>query len=69
MLSREELHRIIDQLPDNKLPAVSDLLEKIYDEDNEELSQKELEEIRAAQKRIAEGNYDSFDDVFGDLDV
>ncbi len=69
MLNREELHRLIDRLPEDKLPAVSDLLEKIYEIDDEKLSPEELKEIEAAKKRVAKGEFDTFDDVFGDLGV
>ncbi|MCI3922678.1 hypothetical protein MO973_20815 [Paenibacillus sp. TRM 82003] len=66
-ISREELHRIIDQIPENKLPSVEELLTRIYEE--EQLSSKEASEIDAAKKRIVNGEYSTFEDVFGDLNV
>jgi hypothetical protein len=69
MLKREELHRLIDKIPDNKLPAINDLLKKIHKEDSEEISVEESLEIKKAQNRIKNGEYDTFDDVFGNLDV
>ena len=36
-LSREQLHRVIDHLSPEKLPALADLIEKLIDEDDEPL--------------------------------
>jgi len=66
-ISREELQRIINQIPDDKLPSIGDLLIRIYDE--EHIDQDEANEIDAAKKRIADGDHATFEEVFGDLDV
>lgn len=66
-VSREELQRIISQIPDDKLPSIGDLLIRIYEE--EHIDQEEAEEVDAAKKRIADGDYATFEEVFGDLDV
>lgn len=66
-ISREELHRMIDQIPENKLPSIGELLTRIYEE--EQLSAEEASEIDEAKKRIMNGEYATFDDVFGDLNV
>jgi|HigsolmetaGSP11D_1036233.scaffolds.fasta_scaffold50975_1 predicted RNase H-related nuclease YkuK (DUF458 family) len=66
-ISREELHRMIDQIPDDKLPSIEELLNRIYEE--EQISAEEALEIDEAKKRIANGEYATFDDVFGDLNV
>lgn len=64
-ISREELHRIIDQIPENKLPSIEELLTRIYEE--EQISAEEAKEIDAAKKRIMDGKYTTFDDVFRDV--
>lgn len=66
-ISREELHRIINQIPDEKLPSIGYLLIRIYEE--EHIDQEEANEIDAAKKRITDGDYSTFREVFGDLDV
>ncbi|MFD2116312.1 hypothetical protein ACFSTH_08495 [Paenibacillus yanchengensis] len=66
-ITREELHHLINQIPDDKLPAIGDLLSRIYEEEN--IDKEEALEIDAAKKRIANGEYATFDDIFGDLDV
>jgi hypothetical protein len=68
-ISRKELHHIIDKIPENRLPSIEDLLNRIYEEEQEELSVSEATEIDTAKKRMVKGEYATFDDVFGDLDV
>jgi hypothetical protein len=66
-ISREELHHIINQIPDDKLPAIGDLLSRIYEE--EHIDKEEALEIDAAKERMLNGKYATFEEVFGDLDV
>lgn len=66
-ISREELLRIINRIPDEKIPFIRDLLIHIYEE--EHINSDEAKEIDAAKKRIADGDYATFEEVFGDLDV
>lgn len=68
-VSREKLHHIIDQIPENRLPAIEDLLSRIYEEEQEELLAAEAAEINEAKKRIDSGQFSTFEEVFGDLDV
>ncbi|MGI6449065.1 MAG: hypothetical protein ACOX3R_01875 [Desulfitobacteriia bacterium] len=68
-ISREKLHYIIDQIPEERLPSIEDLLNHIYEEEKEELDLSEAREIDVAKKRIINGDYATFEDVFGDLDV
>jgi hypothetical protein len=44
-------------------------LNRIYEEEQEELSVSEAAEIDTAKKCMVKGEYATFDDVFGDLDV
>lgn len=66
-ISREELQRIINQIPDDKLSSIGDLLIHIYEE--EHIDHEEAQEVDAAKKRIADGDYATLEEVFGDLDV
>jgi hypothetical protein len=68
-MSRQELHHIIDSIPENRLPSIEDLLNSIYEEEQEELSSVEATEIDKAKKRVTNGEYVTFDELFGDLDV
>ena len=45
-LSREQLHRVIDDLPADKLPALADLISTLIDEDDEPVGAEELNEYR-----------------------
>ncbi|MCY0900469.1 MAG: hypothetical protein OWU33_16365 [Firmicutes bacterium] len=63
-LSREQLHRVIDDLPADKLPALADLISKLIDEDDEPVSAEELAEYRRIRDEMRRGKTLSFDDVF-----
>ena len=43
-LSREQLHRVIDDLPADKLPALADLIHTLIDEDDEPVGAEDLAE-------------------------
>ncbi len=66
-ISREELHHIINQIPDDKLPSIGDLLTRIYDE--ELIDREEALEIDIAKERMLNGEYATFEEVFRDIDV
>ena len=68
-ISREEIHHIIDQIPENRLPSIEDLLSRIHEEEQEELSLEEATEIDKAKKRMLNGEHCTFEDMFEDLDV
>lgn len=66
-VSREQLHKLIDQLPDDKLPKIGDILVHIYEES--QISKEEEIELDAARERIMNGEFKTFEEVFGDIDV
>lgn len=66
MVSRDELHRIVDQLPEDKLPSLADLLEKLCDEDDAILSVAEAQEIEQARARIESGEYVTLNELLQD---
>lgn len=63
-LSREQLHRVIDDLPADKLPVLADLISKLIDEDDEPVSAQEMGEYRRIRDEMRRGKTVSFDDVF-----
>ena len=64
-LSREQLHRVIDHLPEEKLPALADLIDKLIDEDDEPVSDAEIVEYKRIRQEMRKGDFVSFDEVFG----
>ena len=65
-LSREQLHRVIDHLPSDKLPALDDLIDKLIDDDDEPVTDAEIAEYKRIRQEILRGDTASFDDVFGE---
>ncbi|RIV25910.1 hypothetical protein D2Q93_05760 [Alicyclobacillaceae bacterium I2511] len=65
-LSREQLHRVIDHLPENKLPALADLIDKLIDDDDESVSDAAIVEFKRIRQEMRQGDFVSFDEVFGD---
>lgn len=63
MIDREELHRLVDQLPEDKLPRMRDFFQHLFDEDEWELSEDTKREIDQARKRIRNGEYVTLDDL------
>ena len=63
-LSREQLHRVIDDLPADKLPALADLIHTLIDEDDEPVGAEEVAEYRRIRDEMRRGKTLSFDDVF-----
>ncbi|API93080.1 hypothetical protein J32TS6_13740 [Virgibacillus pantothenticus] len=64
--NREMLHKLIDDLPEDKLPKAADLFEKMIGE--ETVSDEDKKELEIARKEIENGESYSFDEVFGELD-
>ncbi|AUJ24710.1 MULTISPECIES: hypothetical protein [Virgibacillus] len=64
--NREMLHKLIDDLPEDKLPKATDIFEKIIGE--ETVSDEDKKELDIARKEIANGESYSFDEVFGKLE-
>lgn len=65
-LSREQLHRVIDHLPENKLPALADLIDKLIDDDDEPVSDTAIVEYKRIRQDMRQGDFVSFDEIFGD---
>ncbi|UOF89265.1 hypothetical protein LSG31_15305 [Fodinisporobacter ferrooxydans] len=56
-VSREELLRIVEILPEEKLPKLAELLGVVYEEDDEELTEEELKALELAERQYADGEY------------
>ncbi len=65
-LSREQLHRVIDHLPENKLPALADLIDKLIEDDDEPVSDTAIAEYKRIREDMRQGDFVSFDEIFGD---
>jgi len=66
-ISREELHKAIERLPNERLQEALDYL-RVLLEEPEELTPEEWEEVRAGQKEIAKGkgiSLEEIEDEFG----
>ncbi len=63
-VSREQLHRVIDDLPADKLPALAELIRRLIDEDDEPVGREELAEYPRIRDEMRRGETLSFDDVF-----
>lgn len=61
MMDRKELHRLIDALPEEKLPIIGDLFRDLFDE--EELEDEVKKEVNEARERVKNGEYLSLDDL------
>lgn len=65
-MSREQLHRLIDHLPPEKLPTLEELLDKLINEDDELITDEEIAKYRRIRQQMKNGEFVRFDDVFGD---
>ncbi len=41
-VSREQLHRVVDDLPADKLPALAELIRRLIEEDDEPVGREKL---------------------------
>lgn len=63
MIDREELHRLIDKLPEEKLPRMSDFFRYLFDEEELELNDETKKEIIEARERVKGGDYVLLDEA------
>ncbi|MTW86647.1 hypothetical protein F3157_13400 [Virgibacillus dakarensis] len=66
-MNRKELHWMVDKLPEDKLPRLSDFFQHIFDEDKLELNDTTKKEIDQARERINKGEYVTLADLLKDL--
>ena len=58
------MHRVIDNLPADKLPTLADLINALIDEGDELVGAEELAETRRIRDEMRRGKNLSFNDVF-----
>ena len=68
-MSKEQLHRLIDCLPPEKLPALADVLDKLIEEDDELVTDEEIARYRDIRNKMKHGDFVRFNEAFGDKDV
>lgn len=66
-MNREELHTLIDRLPDEAIPTVRRILKAILE--GEELTEEELLAIREAEEDIEAGRTISLDLLMRELGI
>ncbi|WP_458947741.1 hypothetical protein [Oceanobacillus sp. CAU 1775] len=69
-MDRKELHRLVDQLPEEKLPLMGDFFRYLFEEEELELNDETKKEIDEARERVKGGEYVSLDELleeFGDV--
>lgn len=66
MMDRKELHRLVDELPEEKLPRMADFFRHLFDEEELELNDETKEAMDAARERIKGGEYVTLDGLFED---
>lgn len=80
MVTKEQVHHLIDQIPEDDLPAVASYLEYLRDkgdpflyalanapEDDEEETPEEAAAVAEAKAEIARGEFDYLDDIRAEL--
>jgi predicted transcriptional regulator len=64
MASREELHRLVDEIAESQMETARKILEKLpVDVDDDPLSPEELAEIEEGAAQIARGEYVTLDEL------
>ncbi|WP_240377043.1 hypothetical protein [Bacillus piscicola] len=57
MIDRKKLHRLVDELPEEKLPRMDEFLRHLFDEEELELNDETKKEVDEARKRVKNGGY------------
>ncbi|WP_164669674.1 hypothetical protein [Virgibacillus doumboii] len=63
MIDRKELHRLVDELPEEKLPRMSDFFRQLFDEEELELNDETKREVDEARGRVKDGEYVTLDEL------
>lgn len=63
MMDRKELHRLVDELPEEKLPRMGDFFRHLLDEEELELNDEMKKEVDEARERIKNGKYVTLDEL------
>lgn len=63
MVAREELHRLVDLLPEEDWSEAQEVLQGLLDADDELLTETDWEAIAEGEAAIARGDCSDFEDV------
>jgi hypothetical protein len=68
--SKEQLHELIDLLPEGEILAASRFLEfLVRDLESERLTEEDLQAVQQGQAEIARGEYSSLEDLRRELNL
>jgi hypothetical protein len=68
--TKEQLHQLIDLLPDGEIPAASRFLEfLVHDRESEQLADEDLLAVQQGQAEIARGEFTSLEDLKRELNL
>ncbi|WP_158701717.1 hypothetical protein [Lentibacillus sp. Marseille-P4043] len=62
-MDRKELHRLVEELPEEKLPRMGDFFRYLFDEDELELNDETKKEVDKARERIKSGEHVTLDEL------
>ena len=63
MIERKELHRLVDELPEEMLPRMEDFFRHLFDEEELELNDETKKEVNQARERIKDGESVTLDEL------
>ncbi|MFD2762080.1 hypothetical protein [Lentibacillus juripiscarius] len=63
MFDRKELHRLVDELPEEKLPRMGDFFRHLFDEEELELNDETKKQVDEARERVKNGEYVTLDEL------
>lgn len=63
MIDRKELHRLVEELPEGKLPQMADLFRHLFDEKKLELNDETKKEVDEARERVKDEEYVTLDQL------
>lgn len=66
MMDRDDLHRLVDELPEGKLPRLGELFRHLFDEEEMELNEITKQELAEAMERVKNGEFVKLDELLED---
>ncbi len=67
MIDRKELHRLVDVLPEDKLPRMGEFFRHLFDEEEMELNDETKREVDEARERVQDGKYVTLDELLEEI--
>lgn len=66
MMDRNDLHKLVDELPEGKLPRLMDLFRHLFDEEELELNEMTKRELAEASERVKSGKFVTLNELLED---